>query len=179
MTKISMTHSIKFCLGWAICFGFRLIPGSIRPPNVEPILATSMPFAKRLSAHMGFVFAFLSIALFDLATGKYGMWTWITAIAYGVIAAGAGVFLAKRKGRSGYVIYAIIGTLFYDIVTGLSVGPLFYEQPFMEALVGQIPFTINHLVSNILFAAIASPLIEQWIVANPKLEWSKLTKATS
>lgn len=174
-----MTYILKFCLGWAICFGFRLIPGSIRPPNVEPILATSMPFAKKFSAQTGFIFAFLSIVLFDIATGKFGMWTWITAITYGVIAAGAGVFLAKRKGRTGYVLYAIIGTLIYDIATGLSVGPLFYDQAFMEAVVGQVPFTVNHLVSNIFFAAIFSPLIEKWIVTNPKLEWDTLVKTVS
>ena len=35
---------VKFIIGWAAVFLARLLP--FRPPNVEPVLATLMPFSK-------------------------------------------------------------------------------------------------------------------------------------
>ena len=40
----------------------------------------------------------------------------------------------------------------------------------MEALVGQIPFTLRHLLGNIILALVVSPAIEWWVITNPKLE---------
>lgn len=164
---------MKYITGWLVVFVIRLIPIPFRPPNIEPVLATTMPFAKQFGAWGAFLFGFLSIALFDLATMKVGMWTLITALAYGLLGAGAYFFFKNRESSAkNYVLYAIPATLFYDAVTGLSVGPLFFGQSFMEALVGQIPFTLWHLAGNIVFAALLSPLIYTLIVKNPRLVFS-------
>jgi len=73
-----------------------------------------------------------------------------------------------------YVLYAVVGTVLYDAVTGLSVGPLFYGQPFMDALKGQIPFTINHVLGNVFLALVLSPLVDKWIVTSETLNWNAL-----
>ncbi len=172
------THALKYFLGFAIVFAVRLLP--FRPPNVEPVLATAMPFAKHFGAWGGFLFGSLSIVLFDAVTSGWGVWTLITALAYGVLGAGAYFFFRTRESTTrNYVIFALFGTLFYDAVTGLTIGPLVWGQSFMVALVGQIPFTLMHLAGNITFAAVFSPAIYRWVVVNPRflLSWIAPTGA--
>ncbi|MDD3663532.1 MAG: hypothetical protein PHT84_06810 [Candidatus Pacebacteria bacterium] len=140
----------------------RFIP--FRAPNVEPIMASIMPFGKKYGALFAFSFAFLSILIFDSFTSGVGVWTLITALAYGFIGYGAKFYFKNRSGRKNYAIYAIIATIFYDVVTGLTIGPIFFGQSFMISLVGQIPFTAFHLISNVLFAIVLSPVIEKWLV---------------
>ena len=70
--------------------------------------------------------------------------------------------------------FAVMGTLAFDIVTGLSIGPLFFQQPFMEALIGQVSFTALHLLGNVGFAAVLSPLIYRFVVENKKFETESL-----
>lgn len=65
--------SIKFIIGWGIVFAVRLIP--FRAPNVEPVMTTLMPFSKCFGMVGAFVFGFLSIALYDVATREVGVWT--------------------------------------------------------------------------------------------------------
>lgn len=167
--KNRFANSIKYILGVGICLGIRFLP--FRAPNVEPVMGTMMPFAKRFGYASGFLFGFVNIALYDLMTGKVGMWTWITAFAYGCLGLGAYAFLRNREASSrNFFAYAIIGTILYDAVTGLSVGPLFFAQPFMEALTGQIPFTALHLLGNGVFAFAISPLIDRFVVSNPRLD---------
>lgn len=145
-------------LAFAACFLFRLLP--FRPPNVEPLLATGMPVGKAYGRGIGFLFGVLSIVLFDAVTGRLGIWTPVSAIAYGTIG-----YLASRilgSGRSSvrsYVVFAAISTILYDALTGLTLGPIFFGQPFSAALMGQIPFTLLHLAGNVAFAATLSPAI--------------------
>ena len=87
----------KFIVGFIVCMLVRLIP--FRPPNIEPVLATQMPFSKAYGAWAGFLFAFLNIVLYDLVTGKLGVWTLLTAGTYGVLGLWA-VFYFKNKSGS-------------------------------------------------------------------------------
>ena len=119
----------------------------------------------------GFLFGFLSIVLYDIITGQIGAWTFITSSAYGILGLSATVYFKNKKSSSwNYVKFSIMGTLFFDAVTGLSVGPLIFHQPFMGALAGQIPFTIFHLLGNISFALILSPAIYNIAVKKEKSE---------
>jgi uncharacterized membrane protein len=68
---------LKFSVGLVLCLLVRLIP--FRPPNIEPILATNMPFSKAYGPYAGFLFAFVSIVLYDVVTSTLGMWSLITA----------------------------------------------------------------------------------------------------
>lgn len=174
------TSWLKFIIGWVICFVIRLIP--FRPPNIEPILATVMPFSKKYGYVGGFVFGFLSIAIFDLAVGKIGSWTLITGITYGFLGIGAHLFFKKRKSMPiNYLKYAIIGTIVYDALTGLSVGMLIFKQTFMVTVLGQIPFTVMHLLGNVILSVTVSSILYKWIVVNKNLEtniiWNKLVEA--
>ena len=134
-----------------------------------------MPFSKKYGGLVGFSFAFLSIVLYDLITAKLGMWTFVTAGTYGVLGLWAYFFFRNRKMQKlNYVKFAIIGTLFFDAVTGLSIGPLFFGQSFSEAFFGQIPFTAMHLLGNVSFAIILSPLIYRFIIDNKKFEYPNI-----
>lgn len=164
-------NSIKFIVGFAVCFGIRLIP--FRPPNFEPLLATQMPFAERLGGLFAFVFGFLSIFMFDVFTSGVGTWTWITASMYGVLGVLAAIFFQHfGHGVGKYLVFSIFGTLLFDGVTGLMMGPILYGQPFTEALVGQVPFTAMHLVGNALLSVTLSPLVYYLVVENRALDIS-------
>ena len=163
----------KYIVGFIACLLIRLIP--FRPPNIEPILATQMPFSKAYGKIAGFLFAFLSMVIFDIITGKVGMWTFITASAYGLLGLWASIYFKNKNNSSwNYAKFAVMGTLAFDIVTGLSVGPLFFHQPFIEALIGQIPFTALHLIGNIGFAVVFSPLLYKYVIENKKFESESL-----
>ncbi len=140
---------------------FRLIP--FRAPNVEPVMATLMPLSKTYGKVMVFIFGFLSIVLFDSITSGFGIWTLVTAVAYGLLGLGASYYFKNRSGWKNYALYAVVATIIYDAVTGLTIGPLFFHQSFMVSLVGQIPFTILHLLGNVSFAIVLSPVIEGWL----------------
>ena len=175
-TALYRENFFKFILGWLFVFVVRLIP--FRPPNIEPVLATQMPFSKHYGKFAGFLFAFINIVIYDSVTSGIGMWTWVTAFAYGFLGVLAGWFFKNRKSSwLNYGIFAVIGTLIYDALTGLTIGPLFFGQPFMEALIGQIPFTLNHLLGNTAFAVVVSPILYSWVVLNPKLETQSLRRS--
>lgn len=156
----------KYILGFVGVLFIRLIP--FRAPNIEPILAAQMPFARKYGSIASFLFGFLSIVAYDLMTSGIGSWTIITALAYGFLGLGASYFFKNRSGWKNYAIYAVIGTILYDTVTGLTVGPIFFDQPFIAALIGQIPFTALHLLGNVSFAIILSPVIEMWLERDSK-----------
>ena len=154
----------KFSLTIFLCLLARLIP--FRVPNVEPIMATTMPIGRAYGALSGFSFAVLSILLYDIITHTLGVQTFFTAGAYGVVGLCSFYYFKKQKSNNkwSYVRFAIFGTLFYDAVTGLAVGPLFFHQSFLASLVGQIPFTALHLMGNIIFALLLSPAIYKYLV---------------
>ena len=153
---------LKYTIAFFSVFIFRMIP--FRAPNVEPIMAVIMPFGKIYGGIMAFVFGFLSIVLFDSMTSGIGVWTLVTALAYGLLGIGAQYYFKNRSGWKSYASYAVVATIIYDAITGLTIGPLFFHQTFMISLVGQIPFTVLHLLGNVSFAIVLSPVIERWII---------------
>ena len=167
---MSEKNYFKFFLALVLCLMVRLIP--FRAPNVEPILATTMPLGRAYGAFLGFSFAVLSIFLYDLVTGTLGMQTFFTVLAYGILGWwSANYFKNFKKNEANnwsYVRFAILGTLFYDVLTGLTVGPILFHQSFFGSVVGQIPFTALHLISNIVFALILSPAIYKFLIKKKK-----------
>ncbi len=168
--KISFqTGWFKFFIGWAVVFLFRLIP--FRIPNFEPMLATVMPFSKRYGPLGSFLFGFLGIVIYDAFTSGWGMWTLVTSLAYGALGLGAYFFFKNRTASTkNFLKFGIVGTIAYDAVTGLTIGPLFNNQPFIVALAGQIPFTLLHLAGTIVFSVCLSPAIYKWVLQSEKLE---------
>lgn len=173
VTSLPAGGWLKFILGWALSFALRLVP--FRPPNVEPILAVQTPFTKRYGFLAGFVFAVVNIALFDIVTGAVGIWTLVTAGAYGLLALFSTWYFRNRAATPlHYGLNAVYATLLYDAVTGLTIGPLVFGQSFSEAFFGQIPFTLYHLLGNVTLGVLVSPLIARWLVTNPHLESDRL-----
>lgn len=161
--------SVKFVLAFCLSMVLRMLP--FRPWNVEPILSVTMPFARAYGPVASFLFAFLSMALFDVIAGQVGMWTAVTSLTYGVVAIGAHYWsrMGWRRPILGYISYALVGTLFFDLVTMTS-GPLFHGQPWGEALLGQVPFTLSHLLGNLALALTLTPLLDRYIVREPRLD---------
>ena len=145
----------------------RLIP--MRAPNLEPIMATQMPFARIYGGFAAFLFGALSIVIYDSFTAGIGVWTLVTAVIYGLVGWAASLYFKNRNSRKDYAIYAIIATIAYDALTGLTMGPLFFGQSLTEAFVGQIPFTALHLLGNVAFAIVLSPVIEMWASKESKI----------
>lgn len=159
---------LKFTIGWAVCFVIRTIP--FRPPNMEPILTTTMPFSKNYGWKATFLFSFLSIVIYDVFTQKTGSWTFITGACYGFLGLLSYLYFKNRRNnRLNYLAFAVAGTVLYDALTGLTIGPLLFGMSFTQALVGQIPFTINHLLSNMVLSVTLSPIIYKWVVSNDAL----------
>lgn len=166
---MKINNAVKYAIGIIVVFLIRLIP--FRIPNIEPMMATIMPFAKKFKALSGFVFGFFSIVVYDIFTSGIGVWTWVTAVMYGLVGVFASLYLEKKKNKARYYIgYSVVATLVYDAVTGIGIGMLFFHQTFMVTFLGQIPFTALHLAGNIAFAGLLSPLIYKWVIENKNLE---------
>ena len=158
MSKSARNGWLKLVLGLAFCTTWRLVP--FRPPNVQPILATMMPLARYQGPVAAGLFGVANMILFDVLTGHLSVWTAITSVTYGVVGVGAWSFLRNRRGVLWYAAFAVVATLFYDAITGVVAGSVLFGLPWMEGLAGQIPFTINHLIGNVILALALSPLVD-------------------
>ena len=168
--------ALKFVIGWAAVFLFRLIP--FRPPNFEPMLATVMPFSKRYGIVGSFLFGFLGIVLYDAITSGWGTWTAITAVCYGLLGVAAHLFFKNRDASvKNFLLFGIPATVAYDAVT-MMIGPLFMQQPLMAALIGQISFTLMHLTGTTVFSVLLSPALYRWVIENERFEFSFLRNPT-
>ncbi len=165
-------NTVKYIIGLLVVITLRIVP---HPPNVEPIMASMMPFSKKWGWLSGLLFCLIAVLGYDVATGTFGSWSLITAGTYASLGALAGWYFKGKKNKiSHYLAFAIVGTLIYDAVTGIGMGMLLFKMPFMTVLTGQIPFTLYHLAGNIALSATVSPLLYAWVVANPKLETANL-----
>ncbi|PIX62621.1 hypothetical protein CO057_02635 [Candidatus Uhrbacteria bacterium CG_4_9_14_0_2_um_filter_41_50] len=161
-------ETVKYLIGLATVVALRLLP---HPPNVEPIMATMMPFAKKWGQISGFAFAVAAVLGFDLLTGTLGTWSLITASTYGLIGVAAGVYLNNKENKTRhYLLFAFVATIIYDAITGVVMGTLLFHMPLWVTITGQIPFTLYHLAGNIALAAVLSPLLFKWVVNNRKME---------
>lgn len=162
---------LKFVLGLLFCLFIRMMP--FRAANLEPLLATMMPYSKKYGLVGSFLFGPLSIFIFDLFKNEIGVWTLITSLSYGLLGVLSYFFLRNKKSNSfNYFIFSVVGTILYDVVTGLTVGMLLFKQTLLVTLYGQVPFTLVHLIGNTLMAIILSPLIYKYIVNNENVEIS-------
>lgn len=164
-------NAVKYSLGIFFCIIFRLV---LLPfPNIEPVMGTTMPFAKKFGKYAGFFFAFFTLIVLDFITNRAGVWTLYCGLAYGMVGYAASAYLGRMEkvGRREFVLFAIGGTIAYDAVTALIFGWQF-GQPLLVTVIGQIPFTIYHLAGNIAFSFFLSPLIHQFVVENKSLTLS-------
>ena len=160
---------IKFIIG--IFFAniirlFRFIP------NNDPIMAVMLPYSKQNNKWASFLFPFITMVSFDAITGYLGVWTIITSVTYG----GLGLLFMhiyrkkKKVGLKTYFFSGIFGVLIFDFITGVLATPLMFGMSFEQAFLGQIPFTLMHLVTVGIFTLVITPLLDKQLMENPHLD---------
>jgi hypothetical protein len=87
-----------------------------------------------------------------------GLWTLTGALSWGIVA-----FLFSRQKPDGspftFAKLGIGGTLLFDALTGPVASTFVWGMPFSDALVGQVPFTIKHLLGIAAVSIILAPLL--------------------
>ena len=132
---------INYCMLFIGCLILRFVKIF---PNIEPIMFSSLPVAKKHGVGSAFLFSFLAVFLFDIITGSFGLWTFYTAIAYGCVMFFLSEWMRnKEANRTLFVGCSIVGTIMYDLITSLIFSWQF-GQTIEATLIGQIPFTIYH-----------------------------------
>lgn len=181
--KNNIVHSLdgafKYVAGFLGTLVVRLITPLMGWSNISPLMATQLAGSKVYGSIVGGLYGALSMVLLDVLVGKVGSWTILTALSYGAVGVWGGYFLRNRSGSArNFIIVSIAGTLFFDLVTGVLAGPVLFHQPWLEAIVGQIPFTIRHLAGNVFFAAVLAPWFCRVIMNNPSWNVSRVFRAT-
>ena len=90
--------------------------------------------------------------------GTIGLWTLTGALTWGIVA-----FLFSRQKPDGspftFAKLGLGGTLLFDAITGPIASTFIWGMPFSDALIGQIPFTIKHLLGIGAISVILAPLL--------------------
>jgi len=164
----------KYLAGFVGTLLFRLLTPFMGLWNISPLMSTELAGTKAYGPWLGGLYGALSIILLDVIMGKTGLWIVITSLTYGAVGVWGAFFFKKRQATAwNFVLASIIGTLFFDLITGVLMGPLLYQQPWAEAILGQIPFTLRHLAGNIFFAVVLAPWFYRKIMENPRWEWKR------
>ena len=163
-----MKH-LKFIASLILILVVRMLP---LPANFEPITATIMPYSRRMAVGVSMLLAVLSIFLYDLISGSFGVWSAFTAGSYALLCLFfAWILKNKANNPMVYVLWGCVGTVLYDVVTALVISSGIYGQGVVEVLIMQVPFTINHLLSTIVTGFILSPLIDKWLVSGEEISF--------
>ena len=166
-----MKHFLKYVASLILTIFLRVLQFSFQGLAYFAVFPFLLPLSKVFGSKNGFIFGALSMVVYDVVTFQLGWWTILTATFMGLTGALAVFFFKrfKKVSRKHYVGFAIIGTLFFDAFTAVIFGYMF-NQTLMQTILGQIPFTAAHLVANVILVGLFAPLIEKFIVTNPKLE---------
>jgi hypothetical protein len=160
---------LKFLVSLVLILVVRMLP---LPANFEPITATIMPYSRRMTMWVSMLLAVLSIFLYDLISGSFGVWSAFTAGSYALLCLFfAWVLKNKANNPMMYVLWGCVGTVLYDVVTALVISSGIYGQGVVEVLVMQVPFTINHLLSTIVTGFLLSPVIDRWLVSGEEISF--------
>ena len=130
-------------------------------PNNDPIMGFMLPEARK-SMLKSALFAFVTMIIFDIITMQVGVWTIVTASVYALFAIGVSFFFKKIKtAKISYYLGAVtIGILIFDIITGPIMSSMLFNQSLMLTIIGQIPFTLMHLVSGLTWVAVIAPFYD-------------------
>ncbi len=172
-----MKNTPKYILGFLGTLIFRLITPSLGLSNISPLMATELAGSKAFGAWAGFWYGALSMIFIDLLMGKIGSWTIVTSLTYGAIGT-LGSFLLKSRNPSAknFIWVSVVGTLIFDLITGVLAGPILFGGSFLAAAIGQVPFTLRHLLGNIVFAGVLAPWFYKKIMINPKFKLDYIFK---
>lgn len=172
-----MIKNMKLGIIFVSCLLFRLIP--FRAPNLEPIMATLIPISRKYTLFTTMIFTFVSMVLYDFITGHVGLWTWVTAGAYSLVAFSAFFYFQKFQSKvSNLVVFTFFSTILFDLVTGVFIAP-FFGVSMSTAIVLQIPFTLIHLLGNIGFALTLTPILNIWLASSKLFSIKKVSTSSA
>lgn len=139
----------------------------------------AFPFVR---GRFAFLIGALAYPLVDIlpaafgAQGTVGLWTLTGAITWGLVA----LFYSRQKPSGSPLNFAklgIAGTLIFDAITGPLASTIIWGMPFSDSLIGQIPFTLKHLLGIAAVSLILAPLLfpstskllskRKWFVLKP------------
>lgn len=135
------------------------------PPNFELLMPFVLAAGLVGGPAYGFAAGFAIRGMYDVYLGWAGPWTVMTVIAYGLTGALIGL-AGQRWGmrkRGEMVLLAGCAALFYDVIT-MFAGELFFPMPIPMLVIGQIPFSVNHAASSMLFCFLLVPYISRVLV---------------
>ncbi|MBU6427299.1 ECF transporter S component [Patescibacteria group bacterium] len=165
----------KYAAGFAGTLVFRLLSPFMGLWNVSPLMATEFAGSKAYGPWVGGLYGALSMFILDALMHKLGTWTIVTSLCYGAVGVWGAYFFRNRSASAkNFVIASVVGTLFFDLITGVIMGPLMFGMSWSAAAIGQIPFTLRHLAGNVFFAIVLAPWFYRKIMANPKWELSRI-----
>lgn len=122
------------------------------------LMVLTAAFAPLMRSKYGFLLGAALYSLVDVVQGAVGLWTLTGALSWGLV----GFLFTKRnpsKSIVGFLGLSVGGTLLFDFLTGPVASPLLWGMPFTEALIGQVPFTLSHLIGNAALTAIFAPFV--------------------
>lgn len=152
----------KYLFGSVACNAYRLLHIF---PNSDPLMGFVLPAAKNEKIWKAPLFAFFTMASFDLITGKLGVWTLVTSTTYALVSLLIILEMKKRKTSIGlFLSRGAFGILLFDTVTGPLMSSIVFRQDIIVTSFLQIPFTIMHLISATFAILIITPLLDVQIM---------------
>lgn len=135
-------------------------------PSVEPIIPIAILASLILGMKEGFLLGSSAYVISNFFVwGMQGPWTIFQALGAGLAGTLGGTFgKLKMPSAKTFIVLSVIGTAIYEIVINLSgsllgigapIGVLAVPLYFLTSL----PFSVTHIISNIIFATALSPLL--------------------
>ena len=151
-------HKPKYLIGFILTMVFRLFRVF---PNADPIMGFVVPAAKREPIWKSALFAFSAILLFDVITNAVGIWTVVTSLTYGAVAVMISIIIRNRKATlPKYIGVGALGVIVFDVITGPLMSTFIFDMPLWASTLGQIPFTVMHLISVVFMVTIIAPFVD-------------------
>jgi hypothetical protein len=136
-------------------------------PNNDPIMSSTLPFARQDKWWKSFIYVISVMFIFDIITNKIGLWTIVTSLTYGMLILFSSLYLKNTKiSLFKYISTSAIIVLIYDLITGPIMSHFIFNMTLLESLIGQIPFTLYHLASGIGYTLLFAPVLDHEINQN-------------
>lgn len=156
LKNILKNKSLKYISFWLISASFCLLfKYSLNlPGNLDLVWGMQLLLAQIFGPIALGLWSATTILGGDLLADNWGAWSIITSISYFLVSCLTSA-LVKTKNYSfiNSLIFTVLVTIFYDLLTA-STGPLFFEQAWLVMLIGQVPFSLVHMVSNCASASL-------------------------
>ncbi len=155
-------------------------------PSVEPIIPIAIAAGLALGVREGFALGGSAFIISNFFVwGLQGPWTIFQAIGAAIPGAVAGlVGKTKKPSSRDIIVLSVLGTIFFEIIMnisgslmgiGLFTGLIGIPLYFLTAL----PFSTVHIVSNIAFAKLCSPILKLRSENNGKIKIVSISRANA